>query len=292
MKSYIKRILYFLQGILFKIYFTLFAKPSRKHKIYYFSLCCIFKDEAKYFKEWIEYHKIVGVDHIYAYNNFSEDNYLEILQPYINEGYLTLVEWPVKFGQISAYEDCYNKYKDESYWLMFLDLDEFLCLKEEIDIKKWIKPYEKYPSIELYWLMFGTNGVVDYNPSKLVIEQFTTSWDEVRNVGKMVLNTSYVPVQMYHHYIFCWVSILGIKLKCPSINESKKFIFKYGTHKVPRKNSIQINHYWSKCLSEYVFKINKGDMFDEKHDIIRKKMDFFIGMKIKILEMKGLFSDS
>ena len=63
--------------------------------------------------------------------------------------------------------------------------------------------------------------------------------------------------------------------RVPMVNELKKFIPNPGHEKCPAKNSIQINHYWSKCLDEYIRKINKGDMFDLKHDEIRKKMDFF-----------------
>lgn len=57
----------------------------------------------------------------------------------------------------------------------------------------------------MYWLMFGTNGIIEYNPNKLVIEQYTCSWNDIRNVGKIALNTNYVPVKMYHHYIVCWL---------------------------------------------------------------------------------------
>lgn len=116
---------------------------------------------------------------------------------------------------------------------------------------------------------------IEYDPDKLVIEQYTCSWPNVRNVGKIALNTNFIPVKMYHHYIFCWIKFLGIKLKVPSINEKRYFVLDYGGHKVPSHNTIQINHYWSKCLTEYVRKIDKGDMFSKTNDEIRKKMDFF-----------------
>lgn len=252
-----------------------FRRPVKRDCKYYFSICCIFKDEARYFREWIEFHRIVGVDHIYAYNNNSTDNYLEVLQPYIDEGFLTLIEWPYEFAQISAYTDCFNKFRNETYWLSYLDLDEFLCPREETDVKKWIRPFEKYPSIEFYWLMFGTNGVEEYNPNQLVIEQFTHSWKDIRNVGKIALNTYFEPVEIYHHHIRCYVPFLGFKIEVNTVNESGLFLVDYNNHKVPKNNTIQINHYWSKCISEYVRKINKGDMFDVKHDEIRKKMDYF-----------------
>ena len=269
-----KTCLYKFKSLFFYLVF-LFKKPLKRNTKYYFSLCCIFKNEAIYFKEWIEYHKILGVDHIYAYNNFSTDDYKEVLKPYIDEGYLTLVDWPYELSQIAAYEDCYNKYGNDNYWLCFLDLDEFICPYEALTIKEWIKPYEKYPSVELYWLMFGTNGIVDYRKDELVIEQFTHSWDKIRNVGKQILNTAYKPVKMYHHYVHCHVPFLFFDLHVPTVNEKGYFIMNYSTHKCPKHNTIQINHYWSKCLYEYVSKINKGDMFTKKNDEIRKKMSFF-----------------
>ncbi len=248
---------------------------EKNSKTYYFSLCAIFKNEAPYFKEWIEYHRMLGVDHIYLYNNFSTDNYMDILTPYIEEGYVTLTDWPYEMSQIPAYEHCYEHYRNETFWLMFLDLDEFICPIYKTNIKEWIKPFEKYPSVLMYWLMFGTNGIVKADPKKLVIEQYTNSWASVRNESKQVLNTSFTPVKMYHHHIWCWVKVLGIKFKVPSINENKRFICHHGKEICPKNGTIQINHYWSKSLGEYVKKINKGDMFSKKNDEIRKDLSFF-----------------
>ena len=42
--------------------------------MYDLSVCAIFKDEASYLKEWIEYHKLVGVQHFYLYENENESD--------------------------------------------------------------------------------------------------------------------------------------------------------------------------------------------------------------------------
>lgn len=273
--SILKRyIIDFIKRFFFNFIFLFRTRQKRESK-YYFTLCAIFKNEAPYFVEWIEYHKIIGVDHIYLYNNFSTDNYQEILRPYLEEGYVTLNDWPYERSQIPAYEHCYNHYRFETRWLMFLDLDEFICPIEEVNIKKWIEKFEKYPSVIMYWLMFGTNGIVEYNSNKLVIEQYTNSWQELRNVGKQALNTDFEPDKIYHHHIFCKMRILGFNFCVPMVNEFKKFIVNPQHDACPKRNSIQINHYWSKCLNEYIRKIDKGDMFSLENDVIRKKMDFF-----------------
>ncbi len=270
-KVWIKKLFY---GFIIPVFFFFKTKQARNTR-FYFCLCAIFKNEAPYFKEWIEYHKMLGVDHIYLYNNFSTDNYKEILMPYIEEGYVTLIDWPYELSQIPAYEHCYNHYRKDTFWLMFLDLDEFICPIFETDIKRWMRRYEKYPSVLMYWLMFGTNGLVEADKNKLVIEQYTNSWPAVRNESKQVLNTAYKPVKMYHHHIWCWCRIAGVNIKIPSVNENKKFIVYHKKERCPKNGTIQINHYWSKSLSEYVKKIDKGDMFDKAHDELRKDLSFF-----------------
>ena len=60
---------------------------------YQLALCAIFKNEAPYLKEWIEFHKLVGVEHFYLYNNESDDNYLEVLKPYLETNQVDLIDW-------------------------------------------------------------------------------------------------------------------------------------------------------------------------------------------------------
>ncbi|GMO23401.1 MAG: hypothetical protein Ta2B_02600 [Termitinemataceae bacterium] len=38
------------------------------------SIVAIVKNEASYIKEWIEYHRLVGVDRFYIYDDNSTDN--------------------------------------------------------------------------------------------------------------------------------------------------------------------------------------------------------------------------
>ena len=102
--------------------------PDKKTYQYEVSLCLIFKDEAPYLKEWLEYHILIGIDHFYLYNNNSTDNFVEILEPYIRSGKVTLTNWAQNYSQIGAYEHCYNMSKNETHWLGYLDTDEFFNL--------------------------------------------------------------------------------------------------------------------------------------------------------------------
>ena len=137
-----KNIVYYLEYLLLILMewgykFLLLFGRKQKPKKYYVSFCSIFKNEAPYMKEWIEYHLLVGVDHFYLYNNNSTDNYLEVLQPYIDKGIVTLTEWPEVPGQITAYKHFYETFRNETNWVSFLDLDEFICPKRETIIADW-----------------------------------------------------------------------------------------------------------------------------------------------------------
>ena len=37
----------------------------------YLSICAIYRDEAPYLVEWIEFHRLVGVEHFYLYDGFK-----------------------------------------------------------------------------------------------------------------------------------------------------------------------------------------------------------------------------
>lgn len=90
------------------------------------AIVSIVKNEEPYIREWIEYHKLVGVDHIYIYDNGSNDKTVEIARKYQTEGFVTLIEFPGQGVQLTAYDDALHKYKNDVDYMAFIDADEFL----------------------------------------------------------------------------------------------------------------------------------------------------------------------
>lgn len=236
-------------------------KNKIEKKRYYLAICAIFKNEAEDMKEWLEYHLLIGVEHFYLYNNFSNDNYLEILNSYIEKGIVTLREWPLEQGQRAAYEDCYEKDRNESQWICFLDLDEFICPYKNNNIIEFLKKYEKYPSVIIYWKMFGTSGKLE-RTKELIIEEFYITFDKLFTLGKCFFNTNFKLRKHKIHYIDAEINIFNRKIVIRSINENRKFI-KYNIHRKGKKEfTAQINHYFSKTYNEYINKkIKRGDAF-------------------------------
>ena len=55
----------------------------------------MFYNEAPYLREWVEYHRMAGVDHFWLYNDNSTDNWEEVLLPYMEEGLVEVFNWPI-----------------------------------------------------------------------------------------------------------------------------------------------------------------------------------------------------
>jgi len=147
-----------------------FASSARLFGTYQYdiSICTIFQNEAPYLKEWIDYHRGIGVDHFVLYNNDSKDNFEEVLSHYINAGIVEVHYWPdlwpeTFFGvgcQPAAYRDGLSRLNGKSKWVCFIDTDEFILPMQEENLKICLKNhYEEHFAIYVNWLLFGTSGV-------------------------------------------------------------------------------------------------------------------------------------
>lgn len=268
-KYYIKLILF---GVIDQLYafLLLIRKPSssKRKKKYGLVFCAIFKNESLSLREWLEYHLLMGVDHFYLYNNFSDDNYLSILEPYIISGKVTLTEWPVEKGQISAYVHFLTNYKDESEWLAFIDLDEYICPLQDTSLPSWLAQFKNVPSLLVYWKIFGTSGLFHHDHTKLIVEQYTVCSNKLNVVGKVFFNTDWEvhldgKENMIHHNIYAKVSFLGRTFAIPSQNEFGKFSHRFELQRIPERArpTIQINHYVSKAYWERIRKHKRGCVY-------------------------------
>ncbi|MBM3198620.1 MAG: hypothetical protein FJZ58_05130 [Chlamydiae bacterium] len=160
------------------------SKHPAQNCLYTLSVCSIFKDEAPYFKEWLEYYKLLGVQHFRLYNNESTDNYLEVLQPYIDAGEVTLIDWPSDlahlgrdewawYTQLPACMDGIHHLQGVSEWVAILDLDEFIVPLEHNDLVSFLQDYKQYAGVLINWQNFGTSLQWEVPENKLMMEVLT-----------------------------------------------------------------------------------------------------------------------
>ncbi len=138
----------------------------------YLSICAIYRNEAPYLPEWIEFHRLLGVERFYLFNNRSTDDHLAVLAPFMDDGTVIWSDWPMFPGQREAYDRCLAEHGRESRWIAFIDLDEFLFSPTRRLLPDVLREFEAHPGVVVNMIYYGTSGH-QTPPAGLVIENYT-----------------------------------------------------------------------------------------------------------------------
>lgn len=221
------------------------------------SIVAIAKNEGPYIKEWIEFHKLVGVTRFYIYDNESDDQLNEILEPYIKSGEVIYKYYPGKSKQIAAYNDALKRFKLDTKYMAFIDLDEYLMpstygdnLSDVID--NILKNNKHAAGVGVTWRVFGSSGHVS-KPDGLVVENYTyrsvdRCWQNFHI--KTVCNPRKIKSMVSPHFA-------KYKVGYWCINEFGRRLrawFPLGQC----FEKIKINHYFCKSREEALLKWNRG----------------------------------
>lgn len=158
----------------------------------YLSVCAIFKDEAPYLPEWIEFHRLVGVERFFLYDNASSDGGRAVLEPWIGAGVVSVEDCSTPLGeggQSWAYTDALRRARGHTSWLAFIDLDEFLYSPTGRPLPDMLREYGQHPGVVVNWQVYGSSGQATAKDG-LVIERFVsrarTAWVRNRRVKSIV----------------------------------------------------------------------------------------------------------
>lgn len=226
------------------------VQNKKKGKKYDLVICALFRNEAFFLKEWIEFHKLMGVQHFYLYNNLSTDNYLDILSPYLKSGEVDLFDAPIEntsqqenlfLLQLPVYRQALKIVKKTAKWAAFIDLDEFLFPVQENNLISFLKQYETYPALVVNWQTYGTSYVDQIPPQSLIIENLILKLPtefEGHHMVKSIVQPKYVQ-EIYDPHSFAYFSGLY------AVNSNGEPIeHNNGRHPSIVIDKIRINHYW------------------------------------------------
>jgi glycosyl transferase family 92 len=230
--------------------FLLFHQLCLGEYKYNLSVCAIFQDEAPYLKEWIEFHRLVGVEHFYLYNHRSSDHYLEVLKPYIASGLVELKNKHKVAKQIrifnclqrQCYTECLASARGTSKWVAFIDIDEFLVPMKEQNLPEILKKYENFGGLYANWRVFGTSSVKKIPKEKLLIETLVCCTPQNAPINRYV--KSIVRPECADHFLN------------PHNPVYRKGFYQVNTDTIPfegilmsssiQTNKLRINHYWTR----------------------------------------------
>jgi len=135
------------------------------------AVCAIFRDEARYLAEWVTFHRLQGVERFYLYDNLSDDDWHLELAPEIEAGIVEVAHWPPHPGQLSAYDDCLERHRDEARWIAMIDIDEFLFSPTGASLPEVLRRFDTHPGVAVNRRFVGTNGH-ERAPDGLVTENY------------------------------------------------------------------------------------------------------------------------
>jgi hypothetical protein len=231
--------------------------------MYNLVVCSVFKNESHILDEWINHYIYHGIDHIYLVNDFSTDNYIDIINKYADK--VTLFHNDIITRNVGRQTLIYYKYfkplLHTSTWMTILDMDEFLYSPYDINIQNILTNYNNYSQINVDWVHFGSNG--HKLQPKSAVEGFT-------------MRALYGKNKQYYgnKNIFKTRTLISFDVHSNNVS-GQQINLKYSeTSEVP---SLLINHY---NIQSYDFYINikgtRGDInnwFD--HQKLKRNTELF-----------------
>jgi Glycosyltransferase family 92 len=229
-------------------------EPTDRDKHYRLAACLIFKDEADYLEEWIDFHNLIGVEKFFLYNNNSKDDYRRVLAPYIAAGVVTLHDFPLlpPIAQKEAYNACIRTYRGHARWIAFIDIDEFMYATDSDSLPEVLRDYEDFAAVAVNWLMFSTSGHI-LKPEGLVIENYTRCQVEGNRHVRLIVN----PLKV-QRFVTAHEATYGDGGH--AVNERKEEVC--GPYSMPPSIArLRVNHYWTRSVEEFFLKkLSRGDV--------------------------------
>ena len=221
------------------------------------SICAIIKNEGPYLKEWLDYHLLTGVKRFYLYDNDSDDDTCKILQPYIDKGQVVYHYFPGYGMQKIAYNTCLADHGDETQWLAFIDVDEFIVPLKKKTVPEFLADYKEYSGVIINWMNYDCNNHIK-KPKGGVLENYT--------------RVHYENQRPKNHHVKSIVRPHDVMQMLPHIARYKdgKFAVTENKQQMLLQNEsltafvsvdkIRINHYYCKSKEEADKKVARGDV--------------------------------
>ena len=221
------------------------------------AICAIFKNEAPYLLEWLAYHRAVGFDRFFLYDNGSTDGGADIVRESPFAECATLTHWPARPAQLPAYRHFIDTFRDQADWVAFIDLDEFLLPLEDESIRPVLERAHGFSALMVQWRIFGPSGW-DRRPEGLVLDNYTQrtpdSFPANRHVKSIVRCSDLLDVTHNpHEFVVSGVACNTRGEPVPNI----------GIQPVACHETLVLNHYQTKSRQDWLEKIARGSaMFD------------------------------
>ena len=218
------------------------------------AICAIFKDEAPFLLEWVAFHKMIGVDLFFLYDNGSTDGGADIIRASNFARNVVLIPWQDRPGQLSAYNHFRVHCAPHFTWVAFIDIDEFIMPVAGGSIRDIVmRPmYQPFAAILLQWRVFGPSGHHS-RPDGLVIENYTRRMPDYdstsRHIKSLVRCDRLLSIDYTPHAAEC---------SGPHCNTRGEAVLPYAIQPTECHEAMVVNHYFTKSFEDWQLKRQRG----------------------------------
>ena len=215
------------------------------------AVCAIVRNENRYLREWIEWHKGLGVEKFFIYDNGhgNDENPHDVIG---NDPQVVIMDWRDRDGntQCEAYDECYREHGSEFAWMGFIDLDEFV--QSEMPLPDVLSTLQA-DVVAFSWRMMTDNGLVHYDP-RPVQERFTQPAEDLKPESQFVKSFVRGGIEglsfdrdphMPHHPALEVVNPNGGKAPQCSVGTGSREV-------------AWIDHHFTKTAEEFMQKVNRS----------------------------------
>jgi len=306
-------IIFLISFIIIKI-----KNSSLKRTMHYNSnttilLVGIAKYENNYIREWIEYHKGIGINKIILCDNnpINGENLTEPIKDYVDSNFVEIDE---SFrGQSCLQLACYEKHFKNNHmkydWITFNDIDEFIFLEEGsgyTNIQQFLDEpiFNDTDNIILTWKYYDDNDILDVvNEDYSVLKRFTHH-APVENEG----DPNSLSKAIYKGKVERGYALGGHCIQGFQDSSGRKYVFRTADKNIMKFESsgwcfynfnkthfpVSIHHFQLKSIGEYIKnKMLKGENEPNKYNFkfffdINKLTKEKVQYALKILDKNKL----
>lgn len=164
------------------------------------------------FKEWLLFHRMVGFDHFYVYDNSKQRHgaLWNMLKPFVDKGVATYIHWPARVcarhraSQYAAENSCLRRFGPLNTWMAHFDVDEYMTPTGTYkSLVPLLQAYERNASVDAVGLNDHFYGLcpgesTEHDESKLFLEERSCfTGKKVHFKRKEIVK----PEKVYYHWI-------------------------------------------------------------------------------------------
>jgi len=233
----------------------------------YLTIGTLWKDEDSYAKDFVHYHRSIGVQRFVIYDreyNRIHDMFRDDADVFVkhfpdNEFNIHSTAWA------GLLNDCQSRSMYPTKWLALIDADEVLVPVKTDDMKKVLKDYEDFAALQLNWHTFGSGGA-DEREAGSLYERFTmraAPWEGINTHTQTIAQPDRCKAikTADPHHVFVSDGEMAVNTR------KDRVIGPFS--KAPAHDIAWVGHYITKSRAEWAIKNAKG-----RADIWLEKMPF------------------